>query len=128
MDRFGIGTDATIAGHIKTIQVREYALRDQAGHFIPTNLGLALVEGYNSMGLQLNKPYLRAAMEADCQKIVRGELQRDNVVTACLTEMQTRFLQAVQQASKLDAAVSKYYSAFGSGDISRYIIIQSGQP
>ena len=45
MDRNGIGTDATIAAHIKTIQVREYALKNHQGHFIPTNLGLALVEG-----------------------------------------------------------------------------------
>ena len=47
MDRNGIGTDATIAAHIKTIQVREYALKNHQGHFIPTNLGLALVEGYH---------------------------------------------------------------------------------
>ena len=33
--------------------------------------GLGLVEGYNRMGYQLNKPYLRASMEADCQKIAR---------------------------------------------------------
>ena len=59
------------------------------------------------MGLKLNKPYLRAAMEADCQKIVRGEVLRTEVVTACLNEMQLRFLQAVDQASKLDVAVAK---------------------
>ena len=59
------------------------------------------------MGLKLNKPYLRAAMEADCQKIVRGEVLRTEVVTACLNEMQIRFLQAVDQASKLDVAVAK---------------------
>jgi hypothetical protein len=63
--------------------------------------------GYNSMGLKLNKPYLRAAMEADCQKIMRGEVQRNDVVMACLNEMKARFLQAVSQASKLDDAVSK---------------------
>ena len=59
------------------------------------------------MGLKLNKPYLRAAMEDDCQKIVRGEVLRAEVVTACLNEMQIRFLQAVDQASKLDVAVAK---------------------
>jgi DNA topoisomerase III len=45
MDRNGIGTDATIAAHIKTIQQREYALKNGAGQFVPTKLGLALVEG-----------------------------------------------------------------------------------
>ena len=64
------------------------------------------------MGLKLNKPYLRAAMEADCQKIVRGEVLRTDVVTACLNEMQIRFLQAVSQASKLDEAVAKVKMIF----------------
>ena len=64
------------------------------------------------MGLKLNKPYLRAAMEADCQKIVRGEVLRTDVVTACLNEMQIRFLQAVSQASKLDEAVAKVRISF----------------
>ena len=51
-------------------------------------------------------------MEADCQKIVRGEVLRTDVVTACLNEMQTRFLQAVSQASKLDQAVAKVKISF----------------
>jgi DNA topoisomerase-3 len=40
---------------------------------VPTKLGLALVEGYNSMGYQLNKPQLRAAIEQDVQRIAKGE-------------------------------------------------------
>ena len=53
------GTDATIAQHIKTIQDREYAVKEGSS-FTPTELGLALVEGYESMGFHLAKPYLRA--------------------------------------------------------------------
>jgi DNA topoisomerase-3 len=125
MDRNGIGTDATIANHIKTIQTREYAIKNGAGNFIPTDLGLALVEGYNSMGLKLNKPYLRAAMEADCQKIVRGETNKITVVAACLKEMELRFRQAQEQASKLDVAVAKYFGGVGDEDISTYNIIRT---
>ncbi len=33
MDKHGIGTDATIAQHIKTIQEREYAVK-QVRHFV----------------------------------------------------------------------------------------------
>jgi DNA topoisomerase IA len=47
MDKNGIGTDATIATHISTIQSREYAHRDPQQKFHPTKLGIALVEGYN---------------------------------------------------------------------------------
>lgn len=59
MDRNGIGTDATIAQHITTIQERKYAEKDGSQRFMPTKLGIALVEGYNSMGYQLNRPDLR---------------------------------------------------------------------
>jgi DNA topoisomerase III len=119
MDRTGIGTDATIAQHISTIQVhsypllsslslhfnnssmfvcfiyvmisvqeRSYAFKNEDQRFVPTKRGrlhyllfcsslplplpgIGLVEGYNNMGYQLNKPFLRASMEQDCQRIVR---------------------------------------------------------
>ena len=45
MDRNGIGTDATIAQHITTIQQRAYASKDNNQKFLPTKLGIALVEG-----------------------------------------------------------------------------------
>ena len=42
MDKHGIGTDATIHEHIKTIQEREYATKH--GQIIkPSKLGIALV-------------------------------------------------------------------------------------
>lgn len=47
MDRNGIGTDATIAQHITTIQDRAYATKNGQQKFSPTKLGIALVEGYN---------------------------------------------------------------------------------
>lgn len=47
MDRNGIGTDATIAQHISTIQDRAYATKNAQQKFVPTKLGIALVEGYN---------------------------------------------------------------------------------
>lgn len=59
MDKSGIGTDATIAQHINTVKERGYAVC-QNGHYEPTELGLALVKGYASMGLELSKPNLRA--------------------------------------------------------------------
>lgn len=63
MDSHGIGTDATIAEHIKTILKREYAEKvNNQTQFKPTTLGLALVLSYEHMGLDLAKPALRAAV------------------------------------------------------------------
>lgn len=108
MDTNGIGTDATIATHIKTIQDRKYATKNAESRFEPTDLGVALVEGYNNMGYQLNKPYLRAAMEKDCQKIAKGEMLRGDMVNSCLLQMKECFISCRRDVLKLEEAVEKY--------------------
>ena len=55
MDRKGIGTDATIAEHIKKILYREYVTKNATQRFQPTDKGLVLVEGYEAMGYHLEK-------------------------------------------------------------------------
>jgi len=37
------------------------------GKFVPGQLGMGLVEGYDAMGIELSKPKLRAGLEADLQ-------------------------------------------------------------
>ena len=68
MDTNGIGTDATIHEHIKTIQERNYAVK-QNQNFVPTHVGVSLVEAYEHLGIELYKPYLRAQMENDMKLI-----------------------------------------------------------
>lgn len=72
MEKHGIGTDATHAEHIETIQKRLYAEMNRDRRFLPKKLGLGLVNGYVSMGLELSKPRLRAALERDLQAICDG--------------------------------------------------------
>ncbi|KAK3036185.1 hypothetical protein RJ639_030255 [Escallonia herrerae] len=50
MDKAGIGTDATMHDHIKKLLDRFYATKDSNTRFSPTNLGEALVMGYDDMG------------------------------------------------------------------------------
>lgn len=45
MEKHGIGTDATHAEHIEKIQEREY-VQVINRHFVPKELGLALIEGF----------------------------------------------------------------------------------
>ena len=120
MDKSGIGTDATIAQHISTILTREYAVKNAQNLFEPTKLGLALVEGYNSMGYQLNKPQLRAVIESDCQKVAKGEASRQEVVQKCLGSMRECFVVCQREAGKLDASVRKYFSTMGTGPAAQY--------
>ncbi|CAI5721922.1 hypothetical protein KXD40_004577 [Peronospora effusa] len=110
MDSNGIGTDATIAEHIKTILKREYAIKvNNATQFKPTTLGLALVLSYEHMGLELAKPVLRAAMENDCKAISLGQKQMKQVVQSCMDQMKNIFIEVTRSATVLDQTFSEQF-------------------
>uniref|UniRef100_A0A0K0EUP9 DNA topoisomerase n=1 Tax=Strongyloides venezuelensis TaxID=75913 RepID=A0A0K0EUP9_STRVS len=81
MDKYGIGTDATHAEHIETIQKRKYCSLDKDRRFVPSAIGFALVESYNLLGYQLSKPNLRADLEKDLLLICKGEKTKEDVLT-----------------------------------------------
>lgn len=54
MEKHGIGTDATHAEHIDTIQKRFYAQMTRERRFLPKQLGLGLVEGLVNWSLDFN--------------------------------------------------------------------------
>jgi DNA topoisomerase len=56
------------------VQERDYAERTHDNRFKPAVLGLALVDGYDALGLRLARPELRQAQEADCKKVARGQV------------------------------------------------------
>ncbi|KAH3742919.1 DNA topoisomerase [Pelomyxa schiedti] len=114
MDKNGIGTDATIATHIQTIQERGYAEMCQDGRFAPTNLGVALIEGYDSMGFDFSRPMLRAEMEADMLRISSGERTKSDVIHDCVGRYAKLFDRAVALAHKLDEAMGKYFDSSSS--------------
>lgn len=122
MDRNGIGTDATIAQHITTIQDRSYATKDPQQKFHPTKLGIALVEGYNSMGYQLNKPDLRREMESQCNQIATGQKTKEQVLGPTLTKMLECFNRATAEAHKLDEAVSRHYQRLGANNANAVVL------
>lgn len=63
-----LGTDATHAEHIETIKSRLYVGLENNKYFVPGELGIGLVEGYDNMGFEMSKPHLRAELEADLKK------------------------------------------------------------
>ncbi|EFW16583.1 DNA topoisomerase 3-beta [Coccidioides posadasii str. Silveira] len=110
MDANGIGTDATMAEHIFKIKDRQYvATRRRGGNgrnsveeFIPTKLGVALVEGYDNLVLDLAdcpslcKPFLRKEMELRMRDICAGTTTRRQVVSENL-EMYRRVFVHTQR-------------------------------
>ncbi|PRP83566.1 DNA topoisomerase 3-alpha-like [Planoprotostelium fungivorum] len=114
MHENGIGTDATIAQHIQTIQNRGYAEKDKAALFVPTTLGVALVGGYNAIGLELSKPELRAETERDMVAISRGTKTKEQVLQSALDAYQRIFMQAIERAATMDEAFKKYFNVQGT--------------
>ena len=129
MDANGIGTDATMADHIEKIKTREYVMtcsgqrsgaqtdgtesrgarggRGNRGgsveHFIPSTLGVALIRGYDSIGLEtsLGKPFLRKEMEIKMRDICAGTKTRHDFVQETLEQYRGVYVRANQQQDVL---------------------------
>ena len=118
MDANGIGTDATMAEHIAKIKERMYVSarpkagggRNQVQEFIPTTLGVALVEGYDNVGLEISvsKPHLRKEMELMMKAICEGRKTKMEVVNESLEMYREVFVTTQMQIQKLKNAVLKY--------------------
>lgn len=128
MDKEGIGTDATMHDHIKKLLDRFYATKDSNTRFSPTNLGEALVMGYDDMGYKLWKPYLRAVMERDMKSVSEGNKSKAEVLETSLQQMNACFLDARLNKVKLFEAMAVFFERsnrsggdeqHGSGEVVR---------
>ncbi|KAL9583382.1 MAG: hypothetical protein Q9212_002741 [Teloschistes hypoglaucus] len=74
-------------------------------HFIPTTLGVALIEGYDSIGLDtsLGKPFLRKEMELKMKEICAGTKTRNDFVHETLEQYRHAFIRTQQQVELLRA-------------------------
>ncbi|KAM7372316.1 hypothetical protein PAMP_009493 [Pampus punctatissimus] len=111
MEKHGIGTDATHAEHIETIKSRMYVGLTADQRFLPGELGMGLVEGYNSMGYEMSKPNLRAELEADLKQVSEGRKDKRSVLQHHIQKYKTVFIESVRKAKKLDEALSPYLGA-----------------
>uniref|UniRef100_A0A671WB65 DNA topoisomerase n=1 Tax=Sparus aurata TaxID=8175 RepID=A0A671WB65_SPAAU len=111
MEKHGIGTDATHAEHIETIKSRMYVGLTADQRFLPGELGMGLVEGYNSMGYEMSKPNLRAELEADLKLVSEGRKDKQSVLQHHIQKYKTVFIESARKAKKLDEALSPYLGA-----------------
>lgn len=110
MDKAGIGTDATMHDHIKKLLDRFYVTKDANTRFSPTNLGEALVMGYDDMGYELWKPNLRSLMEYDMKEVSMGNKSKAEVLATCLQQMKACFLDAKVNKVKLLEAMAIFFN------------------
>lgn len=91
MDRHGIGTDATIAEHIKKVQDRGYVRQTGDKRFEPSPLGVALVEALERSQILLARPTMRSCQEESFRRIQSGELEAESVRTQALSQFADTF-------------------------------------
>jgi DNA topoisomerase III len=118
MDANGIGTDATMADHVAMIKDRDYAAarpkpgggRNSVHEFIPTRLGVALVEGYDNLGLEVSvsKPFLRKEIELKIKAICEGRKTKAEVVHESIEEYREVFGRTQRNIGVLKRSVRRY--------------------
>ena len=71
--------------------------------FIPTTLGVALIKGYDGIGLEtsLGKPFLRKEMEIKMREICAGTKTRNDFVQETLEQYRAVYVRANQQQDVL---------------------------
>ncbi|CAG9320761.1 unnamed protein product [Blepharisma stoltei] len=111
MDKSGIGTDATIHQHIKTIQDRKYAEKTPNQLFKPTQLGMALVQGYANMGARIHEPELRAKTEKGMNEVAARNKSRQELIRETLGEMEDVYRFVVDRFNMLSDAVKNLITA-----------------
>ncbi|TKA30975.1 hypothetical protein B0A50_01943 [Salinomyces thailandicus] len=78
--------------------------------FVPTTLGVALVEGYENMGFEtsLTKPFLRKEMEQNMLLICQGQKTKAEMVHETLEQYRAVYVHSQRRLDSLQAAVRKY--------------------
>lgn len=76
--------------------------------FIPTTLGVALVQGYDDVGFEisLSKPFLRKEMELRMKDICEGRKTREEVVRDSLRQYKQVFQRTENEIGVLKAVGS----------------------
>jgi DNA topoisomerase III len=115
MDSNGIGTDATIAQHIKTVLDREYVKREGQA-LVPTRLGIALASAYEALGLgSLLQPQLRAQMELAMGDIANGGATKEQVVKAAVQLYEEIFSRLCANTNAFYDELKRHLRPVGGG-------------
>ncbi|EWC44053.1 hypothetical protein DRE_01405 [Drechslerella stenobrocha 248] len=81
--------------------------------FVPSNLGVALVEAYDVIAsdMSLSKPFLRKEMEVNMKKICNGELSKEDVVHQSLDQYRQVYAKVSQQINVFRQVCARYIQA-----------------
>jgi len=116
MDKHGIGTDATHAEHIETIQQRSDVCK-HGDRFLPTFLGLSLYDAYLQIRPDMTRPELRAALERDLQSICDGRKNPHAVLNERIQQYDNIYRIAANQVQTIEEQLAINWINAPNGDI-----------
>jgi len=108
MERWGIGTDATMQDHIQTNIDRGY-MYIEAKRCIPTELGKRLITQLEKHVPELVRPEIRGMMERELAKIASGDEDMESVIAKAKEYFLSQYLkleEKVYEVAKCLAEVS----------------------
>jgi DNA topoisomerase-3 len=129
MEKYGIGTDASIPSHINNVIVRNYVTLGSGRTLIPTSLGIVLVHGYKRIDPDLVLPDVRSAIELFCNEIAKGNSSKEHVVSHSLTNFEEKFKYFCSKIELMDSLFEASFSPLAAtgkflskcGKCSRYM-------
>lgn len=104
MEAHGIGTDASIPAHIHNVEKRRYVTIDAKTRAADvTDLGGALVAGYDCVDPELAAPATRRALEKQLDLVATGAADHASVVKHALAQFAAKYAHFVANVGAVDA-------------------------
>lgn len=117
MEKNGIGTDASMAGHIQTICERKYVkVQEKSRKLVPTLLGRTLIHCYEKINPDMVAPDLRAKMEKSLNDIAHGVSSREKVEHEVLDAFKEKFRIFTERITEMDSMFEEMVTALDADD------------
>ena len=113
MEKYCIGTDASMATHINTICQRNFVeILPKGRRLKPTPLGNALVLGYKSIDEELISAELRSSIERNVDQIAKGKADINEVLKSVLLIFKEKYVFFRDNISKLEVHFMQVFGTF----------------
>jgi DNA topoisomerase-1 len=106
MEKWGIGTDATMQDHVQTNVDRGY-MYIQAKRCIPTELGKRLITRLERHVPELVRPEIRGMMERELAKIASGDEDMESVIAKAKEYFFSQYLKLEERAYEVAKSLAE---------------------